>query len=752
MSRKEKKAKSGARKALKLKLLERLSLTQKFCLICAFFCICFAIVLGLMIREQTEDIKRATRQLQSIEYQRPLMQLLHYISDHQLTAQRYLHGDSSLENVLTHLQQRANEAFNSLEEIDKELGKELFPTAASRRDWSEGQVTPATALALWKELEASVQSLDPEESAALHAQVFGKLRILLSLLADSVVLGHGQGSASFHMTESMFLQDPELIQQLLAIGVLSEDVAAASAATPSPTPVEVSEEGVTESIATPPHSALSESKRDSIVSYLALIERQIDRITGSLWKAAQARKENSNDLVLKAALEGPLGELSAAVANLLASIKKNILKAATITTPAATFGVAVQRAVDEAFQLPEVGTEQLHRLFLEQRDDLINERLWCVLLTCSLAFFGIVCSFILLRSVVTPLQRLSHTAQALAQGDMTSRIPIARLDELGQASQSVNLLGSALEDILSNLKSAGVQLTTSATEISAAAKEQEIYVVQQETATKQIALTAKQISDTASDFADHIHEVARSSEETSSLAAVGKESLSHLKQIMAQLVNATTDIAEKLSTLNEKTGVITGVITTITKVADRTNLLSLNAAIEAHKFGAKGGSFGVIAREIRRLADQTAYATLDIEKVVHQMIAAVSTSVEGVAKFSQEICQGVEQANEISRLLNRIIGQVQQQSTNFESVNQGMEVQTTGAQQITDSIDELSDAAQESTSSIRQFHTSLHHLGAAIRELQGLVTLVQCPVPPPKERHSKPKEPSKEPAGELVTH
>lgn len=205
------------------------------------------------------------------------------------------------------------------------------------------------------------------------------------------------------------------------------------------------------------------------------------------------------------------------------------------------------------------------------------------------------------------------------------------------------------------------------------------------------------------------------------MAALGKDGLSKLKTIMKQMVDASTSIAEKLSTLNEKTGVITGVITTITKVADRTNLLSLNAAIEAHKLGEKGGSFGVIAKEIRRLADQTAFATLDIEKVVHEMVTAVSSSVEGVGQFSEDIREGVKEANSISVLLTKIIAQVQQQTSSFESVNQGMNAQSAGARQITDSIEELSEAAQQSTASIRQFHVSLSELSDAIKELQNTV-------------------------------
>ncbi len=171
---------------------------------------------------------------------------------------------------------------------------------------------------------------------------------------------------------------------------------------------------------------------------------------------------------------------------------------------------------------------------------------------------------------------------------------------------------------------AGTQLSSSTTEIAAAAKEQEVTIVEQEATTKQIAATANMISTTAKDFAMTMNNISTTAEQTSTLAALVKSGLGKMESVMRQMVEASANIAGKLAVLNEKAGGITTVITTITKVADQTNLLSLNAAIEAEKAGEHGRSFAVIAREIRRLADQTATATLDIKKMVNEMMSAVS--------------------------------------------------------------------------------------------------------------------------------
>jgi methyl-accepting chemotaxis protein WspA len=145
-------------------------------------------------------------------------------------------------------------------------------------------------------------------------------------------------------------------------------------------------------------------------------------------------------------------------------------------------------------------------------------------------------------------------------------------------------------------------------------------------------------------------------------------------------------------------------------VADQTNLLSLNAAIEADKAGAYGSGFAVVAREIRHLADQTAVATLDIERIVQEMTTAVSAGVVGMHQFMQEVAQGVKDVRTVGTQLTQIINQVQDLTPRFDTVSAGMQAQSQGAQQISEAMEQLSQAA-------RQTATSLHESTRAIEQL-----------------------------------
>jgi methyl-accepting chemotaxis protein WspA len=187
-------------------------------------------------------------------------------------------------------------------------------------------------------------------------------------------------------------------------------------------------------------------------------------------------------------------------------------------------------------------------------------------------------------------------------------------------------------------------------------------------------------------------------------------------------MEAASSINAKLGVLNEKAGNINQVVTTITKVADQTNLLSLNAAIEAEKAGEYGRGFAVVASEIRRLADQTAVATYDIEQMVKEIESAVSAGVMGMDKFSEEVRRGMQEVQQVSGQLAQIIHQVQALVPRFESVNEGMQAQSTGAEQISEALLQLTEAVQQTVESLRQSTAAIDDLNQVSGNLRSSVS------------------------------
>ncbi len=329
-------------------------------------------------------------------------------------------------------------------------------------------------------------------------------------------------------------------------------------------------------------------------------------------------------------------------------------------------------------------------------------------------------------------KKVDHILEAVtkaADGDLTGKVGISGDDAVAQLGRGVQSMIDNLNVVVAQVQRSGIQVTSSATQIAATAKEQEATVAEQAATVNQVVATTTEISATAKELVSTMDEVATVAEGTAKAAANGQAGLQKMESTMHQVVEASSSIAAKLEVLNEKASNINTVVTTITKVADQTNLLSLNAAIEAEKAGEYGLGFSVVATEIRRLADQTAVATWDIEQMVKEMQTAVTAGVMSVERFSEEVRRSVDEVSTISHGLTEIIDQVQALTPRFETVHEGMQFQSQGAEQIKQGIIQLSESAQQTVDSLRQSHSSIEHLNEAAHMLQTGVSKFKVSTP-----------------------
>jgi methyl-accepting chemotaxis protein WspA len=323
-----------------------------------------------------------------------------------------------------------------------------------------------------------------------------------------------------------------------------------------------------------------------------------------------------------------------------------------------------------------------------------------------------------LRTVTHSLGNVRRQLHEIAEGegDLTKRLATSD-DEVGMIAAEVNALMEKLLLLIKRVQESGIQVTSSATQLTASSKELEATLTQQVASTNEVVSSAKEIAATTQTLVGTMADVSVLSQQAATSAGSGQTGLQRMGTTMEKMATASTAIAEKLADINAKVTNITSVVTTINKVADQTNLLSLNAAIEAAKAGEFGQGFAVVAREIRRLADQTAIATLDIEQMVKEMQSSVSSGVMGMEKFAQEVQSAVREVNDISGQIARIIEQVQGLGPRFESVNEGMESQSVGARQITEAMIQLSEATRNTAETQRDAVRAIELLDQAARVL-----------------------------------
>ena len=349
----------------------------------------------------------------------------------------------------------------------------------------------------------------------------------------------------------------------------------------------------------------------------------------------------------------------------------------------------------------------------------INRLRWIGLgLLALTGLFVVPLAFIVARSFSRPMREAVDVAKLIAEGNLTAQVKSTAAGEMGVLLHSIGEMSDHLRNLIKHIQESIVTVMSTTNEIAVVAKQQERTIQEHGSSTVEVAAAVKEISATSHELMRTMGDVQKSAVQAGELATAGQGELSGMQHAMQGLAESTESISSRLSIISERANNINLAVITITKVADQTNLLSINAAIEAEKAGEAGRGFLVVAREIRRLADQTAAATLDIERIVKEMQQSVTAGVMEMDKFNEQVRRGVDDVEQISGKLNAVIASVQHVLPRFHQVTEGMSAQALGAEQIREAMAQLSEGAAQTSDSIGEFHKATEQLRDAIGGLR----------------------------------
>jgi len=686
------------KKSLLQRLMGKFTFSQKIYFICSIVGVLTLFLTYQLISGRLNEIASAEQELKGNRALESIRNLLVPIAQHSAAAYHALTGNGEAERAAESLQGEVNEAFVEFRATEREYRESL---QISQEKLQLDHLSPFTLQEHWEEIAAL--DGDAKSMRTRHNSLIQELLFLTDSIGDSSLLSFDPSADTHYLIQPSLHALPKAQQLLSEILILDR---------------QISQNG---------SFPIARYEMASLASALRL---ELERSEADILKSIENQATPARRIELRNRIYKPLADYRESVSSLLQYLEEGFLSEEQKLSESLGTGDLETLATDASEKgalLWGALITEVDALLAKRVADLKLQNYLIIALVLAGLGIGSWIALLLMRESNRFFKEVYNAVLNFSSGDLSSRAPPVHDAALEEMRLLLNALGEVFESLIAQLQKSGVQLTTATTQIAAAAKHQEGTVFQQEATVKQILVTAGEISTTAKDFAKTMNSVSETAEDTSQMANKGQSGLNKMEETMRQMVEASGNIASKLAVLNEKAGAITGVITTITKVADQTNLLSLNAAIEAEKAGEQGKSFAVIAREIRRLADQAANATLDIERMINEMMSAVSEGVMGVDKFTEEIRSGVEQVSAVGKLLGQIIERVREVAANFENVNKGMQAQSLGAEQINESILQLNEAAQQTTRSIRQFHEAIDQMTLATKAMQVAVTEIKKP-------------------------
>ena len=647
-------------------------------------------------------------ELRGLDYYTPAVALVNDLQLHRGMVNASLHGTESFTAALASKRADIEADIKAIDELDRVLGATLNTTAR----WNAVRTASL-------DIVRSAATLSADESFARHSSLITDALALIAEVSHRSHLTQDPDIHSALLIDVLIFQGPELAESLarargFGVGVL---------ATANKTPEQ-----------------FERLNRDFV-----LAEFFSTRLDEAIREAIDGNE------AFRSRLNGHADATTDAIVAAMAEIGKLTRGGNTAVKPADYFA-AVSRGVEAIGTLQTQITAGLN----ESLTARIAALRWDVMQTLGAAVLGLLVAFVIgffiIRDITTSLNRVVGVANRIAIGDLNTPPATSRKDEIGVLTTEFDkmvaalkegvgvaeriaagdlavvvkprsehdALGNALANMVERLSAlvgevqrSGIQVNASVNQIAATARQQQATATEIAATTTQISATSKEIASTSKDLVKTMNEVAGVADQSATLAANGQVGLTRMEETMRHVMEAARSINGKLAVLNEKAGSITQVVTTITKVADQTNLLSLNAAIEAEKAGEYGRGFAVVATEIRRLADQTAVATYDIEQMVKEIQSAVSAGVMGMDKFSEEVRRGMQDVQQVGDQLTQIIQQVQALAPRFDVVNEGMQAQATGAEQITQALAQLGEAVHQTVESLRESNQAIDGLNHA---------------------------------------
>lgn len=720
--------------------MKKLKMWQKLTLLGAVFLLPFAVVTyGYVEEVNTLSINFATKEIAGVDYVNPLRLVIHDLQRHRTLSQAFLNGDRNISDELATNETDLRNHMDALDKHDANGSGALFDS-----NWK--------ALHLKTEqLMRSTSVLSPQESRLEHDKIIRELLAFLVHVGDQSNLVLDPDLPSYYMMNVIIFQAPqlkELMGQSRAIG------AAATA-----------------------KRQLSAEAREDLTRHLALIEYLRDGVASSLAKAGTELSESADYKHDIAQNQKWVDNTRAIQSKLSSATLSYINKTRELlrTPPNGAPPMSAQNYISTTDVSIAAIADVSNGISPTLRDLLatrIANQQFSIKTTLSFALLGLL--FILAlavwicRDITQPLRRLVTTADSIAEGDLKAHVSgTGRGDELGHLAQAFqhmtdslisksviadqiaagnlrevenngisysqkDTLGNALasmqknlRQMLSDMREASNILSGASTEIVASTSQLTASSEETATAVSETSATVEEVRQTAHLSNLKARQVADSAHLAAESAATGKHATESSNDGMERIQAQMDSIANSMVRLSEQSQAIGQIITTVDDLTQQSNLLAVNAAIEAAKAGEHGKGFAVVAHEVKSLAEQSRQATLQVRTLLNDIQKATGVAVMATEQGAKAVEAGVKQAGLAGEAIEKLSGSVELSAQSASQISASSQEQLIGMDQVALAMESVRQASHHNVESALQLQTSARSLNDLSQRLRELIDQYQ---------------------------